>query len=293
MEYHYVYRITNTIKKLHYYGARTSKDCLPRDDLGVKYFSSSTDKTFIFDQKNNPRDYKYKIIKILPTRKQALELEIKLHNKFNVDINESFFNKAKQPDACFNVLGNKKATTNRMITTNNGKNIYKDNLTYNEYYGAAAALSRSSYQHEINKKVSETKLKTPDCLKQARIKSAVSKMNEIMPSGLTKKQETVNKSKETKNNKTDIEKSLIQQKTKDTKFKKYLKKMINVFNSRGDLIHVMTKYDFKNSMLPLKLLATNSPNVLYSGISNATRGLLKAKGILKYKGWYTEEFIKE
>ena len=293
MEYHYVYRITNTIKKLHYYGSRTSKDCLPKDDLGIKYFSSSADKKFIFDQKNNPHDYKYKVVKILPTRKQANELEIKLHNKFNVDINESFFNKAKQPAVDFSVQGNKKANISRLTTTNNGKKIYKDNLTYNEYYGAAAALSRSSYQHEINKKVSDTKRKTPDYLKQARIKSAVNKMNEIMPSGLTKKQETVNKSNETKNNKTDIEKSLIQQKTKNTKFKKYLKKMINVFDNHGDLMQVMTKYDFKNSALPLKLLATKAPNVLYSSIPNATIGLLKTKGILKYTGWYTEEFISE
>lgn len=95
MNYHYVYRITNKILNKHYYGVRTSKHD-PKDDLGVKYFSSSSDKYFIKDQKINPQDYRYKVICVCKNRHNAVLLEIKLHNKFNVGINESFYNRAKQ-----------------------------------------------------------------------------------------------------------------------------------------------------------------------------------------------------
>lgn len=93
-KYHYVYRITNTKLNKHYYGVRTSK-IEPSKDLGVKYFSSSSDIEFRNDQKNNPQDYKYVIVSILNSREEAAELEIILHLKFKVDVNESFYNRAK------------------------------------------------------------------------------------------------------------------------------------------------------------------------------------------------------
>ena len=58
---HYVYRITNKEIRKHYYGTRTS-DVDPKKDLGQKYFSSSKDKEFIQDQKNNPDKYRYKVL---------------------------------------------------------------------------------------------------------------------------------------------------------------------------------------------------------------------------------------
>lgn len=103
MNYHYVYRITNMIENKHYYGVRTSKN--PNLDLGIKYFSSSKDKDFIQDQKENTQNYKYKIIKIFDNRNEALNLEIKLHNKFDVGVNESFYNRAKQTSALFDTSG--------------------------------------------------------------------------------------------------------------------------------------------------------------------------------------------
>lgn len=98
--YHYVYRITNKAINKHYYGVRTSKTH-PKDDLGHKYFSSSSDKEFIKEQKNNPDIFKYKVIKICETRDESLDIEVKLHNRFNVDVNESFYNRAKQTSSKF------------------------------------------------------------------------------------------------------------------------------------------------------------------------------------------------
>ena len=102
--YHYTYRITNKVEPKHYYGARTFI-IHPSQDLGIKYFSSSTDKEFITDQISNPENFKYKIIKIFETREEALALEIKFHTKFNVGMNESFYNKAKQTSTRFDTSG--------------------------------------------------------------------------------------------------------------------------------------------------------------------------------------------
>jgi hypothetical protein len=102
--FYYVYRITNKILNKHYYGFRSCK-IHPKEDLGVKYISTSTDKSFICDQKENPQNYKYKVVKIFNNKVDAINLEIKLHNKFNVGTNESFYNLAKQTSTKFTTAG--------------------------------------------------------------------------------------------------------------------------------------------------------------------------------------------
>lgn len=106
MRNHYVYRITNKIENKHYYGVRSS-NIKPKDDIGIKYFSSSTDKNFMLDQKENPQNYKYKVLKIFDSRKDAEMHETFLHEKFSVQTNESFYNKAKNTLMGFSVEGTK------------------------------------------------------------------------------------------------------------------------------------------------------------------------------------------
>ena len=103
-KYNYTYRITNKIEGKHYYGKR-STDTIPSQHLGVKYFSSSKDVEFIKDQKNNPQNYKYKIIKMHDSAKAAIEHEIVLHNKFNVGKNTKFYNRCKQSAKGFDTTG--------------------------------------------------------------------------------------------------------------------------------------------------------------------------------------------
>ena len=103
--YHYLYRITNLVEQKHYYGIRSSKNLLPQQDLGIKYFSSSTDKSFIKDQKEHPENYRYKIVIISNSRKIIANLEIKLHRKFNVDTNLKFYNKACHTSSSFSTHG--------------------------------------------------------------------------------------------------------------------------------------------------------------------------------------------
>jgi hypothetical protein len=90
--YHYTYRITNIKDRIYYYGVH-SCDCLPKEDIGVRYFSTSTIKEFIKDQKENPQNYKYKVVKLFSSRKEAEEHEQILHKKFNVRTNKKFYNK--------------------------------------------------------------------------------------------------------------------------------------------------------------------------------------------------------
>jgi len=101
---HYNYRITNIRINKHYYGVRTC-ECNPKEDIGFKYFSSSKDKEFILDQKENPGDYKYKVVKKHENREQAILMEIKLHNRFDVAINENFYNRSKQTSTGFDTTG--------------------------------------------------------------------------------------------------------------------------------------------------------------------------------------------
>ena len=98
--YHYVYIITNTVLNKYYIGSRTS-NITPDKDLGIIYFSSSTDKSFIEDQKTNCQNYDYKVIAILDTRKKANELESKLHFIHDVKNNSKFYNKANATESFF------------------------------------------------------------------------------------------------------------------------------------------------------------------------------------------------
>jgi hypothetical protein len=103
--YHYLYRITNVVENKHYYGSRTCHDRTPQEDLGIKYFSSSSDKEFIRDQKQNPRNYRYKIIVITKTREKAILLECRIHRRFAVSRNPLFYNKSIQTSKNFCVFG--------------------------------------------------------------------------------------------------------------------------------------------------------------------------------------------
>lgn len=100
MKTHYVYRITDTQNDMHYYGCRS---CVgnPKNDLGIKYFSSSKYPLFISRQRETPQYFKYKIIREFDTREEALLFEVKLHHKFDVADNPNFFNNARQTSSKF------------------------------------------------------------------------------------------------------------------------------------------------------------------------------------------------
>jgi group I intron endonuclease len=96
-KYHYVYEITNIYNGMRYFGAR-SCICLPRDD--TKYMGSSRHLKKAIKAEGLSHFSKL-ILAVFPTREKALEYEIFLHNRFNVNRDPMFYNKAKQTSTGF------------------------------------------------------------------------------------------------------------------------------------------------------------------------------------------------
>jgi len=92
-KYHYVYHSYEEWGR-EYIGVR-SCNCLPEED--TKYFGSFTDKTFFPTEKT--------ILFVCETRQEVMEIEIKLHDFFDVAVNPQFANKAKQTSTKFDTTG--------------------------------------------------------------------------------------------------------------------------------------------------------------------------------------------
>ena len=91
-KFHYTYQITELSTNRKYIGVRSS-NILPEEDIGIKYFSSSSNKEFIKNQKENPSNYKYEVLIVFDTREEASDHEIELHEKYDVSRNNGYFNK--------------------------------------------------------------------------------------------------------------------------------------------------------------------------------------------------------
>ena len=103
-KYNYVYMITELSTNKKYIGVR-SCDIPIEDDLGKIYISSSTDESFIQRQKENKTDYSYTVLSNYETREEANAEEIRLHNLYDVDINEEYYNKTKSNSKLCDTLG--------------------------------------------------------------------------------------------------------------------------------------------------------------------------------------------
>jgi hypothetical protein len=161
MKYHYVYRVTSLIENKHYYGSRTSK-VVPKNDLGIAYFTSSTNKEFKKDFKNNPQNYKCKIITEYKTREEAILFEIKLHKKFNVGVSDKFYNKAQQTASRFSTEGTSPHTEESKKKMSNSKkgNSYRKNKKCSEETMLKISQARKGTVHS-----EEHKIKIADSLR--------------------------------------------------------------------------------------------------------------------------------
>ena len=92
-KYHYVYHSYEEWGR-DYIGVR-SCNCLPEED--IKYFGSFHDKAFKPTGKT--------ILFVCETREEVLEIEIELHNFFDVGVNPQFANRAKQTSTKFDTTG--------------------------------------------------------------------------------------------------------------------------------------------------------------------------------------------
>jgi len=93
MKNHYVYKSFEEEGR-EYIGCR-SCDCMPEED--TKYFGSFCDKTFFPTEKT--------ILFVCETRQEASEIEIELHDFFDVAVNPQFANMAKATSTKFDTAG--------------------------------------------------------------------------------------------------------------------------------------------------------------------------------------------
>jgi len=142
-KHHYVYSSYEEWGR-EYIGVR-SCDCMPEED--TKYFGSFRDKTFKPTGKN--------ILFVCRTRKEAAEIEIILHDFFDVAVNSKFANRSKAVSTGFSTAGvpkteeQKKAHSERMSgkakTEEHKKKLSKAKSgEKHPQYGRTGALSPTS-----------------------------------------------------------------------------------------------------------------------------------------------------
>jgi hypothetical protein len=268
-KYHYVYRITNKILNKHYYGSRTSKT-EPKYDLGINYFSSSSVKEFIQDQKLNNQNYKYVIVRIFNSRNEALLFESHLHSKFNVAKNDKFYNKSNvtttgfiygflgkkhKPESRKNAI-TKKVNTMKTTVNDNGENLYNLAAKKGDETKRNTITSDGLNIHQLAAKKYKERL---DIIKDGETMS------------------TRDKLKRPKKDKTNYQKEA---------------EIIHIYNNKNELIYVVTinlRKFCKEHKLPYTELYNSKRNntKLYENITDKriiTR--LTNKDFYKYKNWY-------
>ena len=143
--YHYVYLLINTTTGDKYIGKRS---CTVHPDLDTAYMGSS---------KYVPKEQCDKIILSLHTSsKAALDEEIRLHNLYNVGVDPTFYNKAKQTSTSFDTTGIKtsmKPETKLKIGLSS-KGV-KKTLTFEQQEKQKAHLAKFRTA-EVRKKASTT-----------------------------------------------------------------------------------------------------------------------------------------
>lgn len=299
-KYHYTYRITNIKDRMYYYGVH-SCDCHPKEEIGIKYFSSSKNKDFIKYQKENPQYYKYKIIKIFKTRREAIEHEIFLHNKFNVGVNNKFYNKSMQTSIRFDTSGrtsvkdkdgntflvnvdNPRFLSGELVSTNKGRS--KDHSgSKNPNYGKTTP-------QETRDKISYT-LKNNGYTDSAetRLKKSISAKNRPpMTEETREKLSIINKGK--KVSRETIEKMLATKKSREYG-PNYNSLNVDIKNENGEVIfRCLNNFNkiCKENNLPCSALRNSikTKKPIYINLSGSNLAKITNKGWLKYKGWIVE-----
>jgi len=152
--HHYVYKSFEE-KGREYIGVR-SCDCIPEED--TKYFGSFKDKSFFPTEKT--------ILFVCETRKEVVEIEIELHNFFDVAVNPQFANRAKQTSTGFDRAGvpRTKEDKKKISEANSGENHPQFGIPHTEEWKKAQSEKKSGEKspmfgvprtEETKKKLSE------------------------------------------------------------------------------------------------------------------------------------------
>lgn len=147
----FVYLIWHKITHKKYIGTKsTNKE--PYDVIGKRYFSSSTDKDFINEQREHPENFRYKVLKNFDNRDDAIKLECELHKKYNVVSSDEFYNLSAQKCTGFDITGLKlgkehNPTYGRKRTEEEKKHISEGTKRAMKQYNCGEHLSETSKKY--------------------------------------------------------------------------------------------------------------------------------------------------
>lgn len=282
---HYVYKISNIIEDKHYIGVRSSRN--PIKDLGIKYFSSSTDGDFMKEQQEFPERFEYKILEVFSTRNLAVAKEIELHDLYDVAVNESFYNRAKQTSSGFCRLG----------TTFNHTEETKEKLSLAKL-GEKHPLWGKSPSDETRKKQSESRAGEKHFMwGKKHSQETRNKISETL-TGRTLSEETKRKIGAASKGKIVLSETRAKmsawQKGKP-KSEEQRRKMSETVKAKAIAsAHRFIIHDSENNLVHDEVIVSfkdfctlhNYPNV-YFGNSYRNNDLVKTG---KYKGWRVEKF---
>ena len=136
VKHHYVYRSYEEGGR-DYIGRRTC-NCLPEED--TKYFGSFKDKTFKPTGKV--------ILFVCETRKEVAEIEIELHDFFDVAVNPQFANRAKAKGTGFDRTG--VPNTEEWKKANSGENHPMYGVSHTEEWKKAHSERMSGENHPLH-----------------------------------------------------------------------------------------------------------------------------------------------
>lgn len=147
-----MYWILNIQTYKSYIGKRQTTKTNPYKDIGVTYFSSSSDKEFIKDQKQHPENYRYFVLSIFDNGNDSSKEEKRLHKIFNVDVDPAFYNITKANEYWLRLKGNKHPLYN--------KKIYFNPITRKHKWFSDSDQIEEGFQLGISKEAIEKKSTT-------------------------------------------------------------------------------------------------------------------------------------
>lgn len=302
---HYVYRISNTKSGMHYYGSR-STSLLPSEDLGIRYFSSSTCTWFKTDQQETPQDYRYKIIKTFVSRDAAIEFECMLHLKFNVSSHPQFVNLANQITTGFSAYGRV-----NVLDTRNGKStsVTREEYDANEYYVSHTTghVTVLDIRDESIIRVTKADYRkfdyyvSPNKGKVAVVDTRYNTYKYVTTTEFYAHDYYVSRTKG-KVNVVDIRDNTSKRVTKNEFYAhdyythSRAKKIIIIYNAKGDIMfetygnfkQVCNEHNLPNRMLGDSYRNNGSP--IYTAINKSTLQRLVNTNMDQYIGWYARFF---
>lgn len=165
--YHYVYCITELHTNKKYIGLR-SCNILPHDDLGNTYISSSSDMTFINNQKLYPTNFSYEVLSVHGFRFSAALEEIRLHNLYNVARSNEYFNLVKSTLKSFDPTGmvqtKDKNNKRYYVSVNDPRylsgellHVTKGLVSVKDQYGSTMSVSKDNPRYLSGELVGVTK----------------------------------------------------------------------------------------------------------------------------------------